>query len=186
MNPAGSVRLFVALELPAAVRGALSAWAQDHAGGLAGLRRVGPESLHVTLCFLGSRPATEVDPIASTCRAAVSGLSAVELTVGEPLWLPPRRPRVLTVELTDDQGRLTAIQAALATALANAGLYKRERRPFLAHVTVARVKGETRPRRPELPAPNETRFTSHRITLFESHLGHGPAQYEALSSTDLS
>jgi RNA 2',3'-cyclic 3'-phosphodiesterase len=185
VTPAGSVRLFVVLELPAAVRGALSGWAREHAGGQAGLRLVDPESLHVTLCFLGSRPATEIEEIAAACQAAVSGLPAAQLTLGHALWLPPRRPRVLTVELTDDDDRLSAVQSALAGALAQRGFYKPESRPFLAHVTTARVHREARLRPTDLPAPNQTRFTSNRVTLFESRLGRGPAHYEPLSSTEL-
>jgi 2'-5' RNA ligase len=184
VNPADSVRLFVALELPAAVRGALSDWAREHAGGLAGLRLVDPESLHVTLCFLGSRPSAEVDGIAAACHTAVSRLPAAELVVGHALWLPPRRPRVLTVKLADD-GHLAAIQSALADALSEGGVYTPERRPFLAHVTVARVHRESRPRGGELPAPEPMRFTGTRVTLFRSRLGQGPARYEALSSIEL-
>ena len=185
MSPAGGVRLFVALELPAAIRTALSGWAREHAGGLGSLRLVGPDSLHVTLCFLGSRPASEVDDIATACHAAVSGLPAPVLTVGGALWLPPRRPRVLTVELADDDGRLAAVQSALAHALAQRGFYKPEPRPFLAHVTTARVKRESRPRPEPLPPPDPTSFTGDRVTLFRSQLGKGPAHYEALSSIEL-
>ncbi len=49
------VRLFVALELPTEVRSALRSWAAEHVGAMARLRLVEPESLHVTLCFLGWR-----------------------------------------------------------------------------------------------------------------------------------
>ena len=115
----------------------------------------------------------------------MSGLPAAPLALGHALWLPPRRPRVLTVELTDDDGRLAAVQSALAGALAKGGFYRPETRPFLAHVTVARVQRDARPRRTELPVPKETRFTSNRVTLFQSRLGRGPARYEALSSTEL-
>jgi 2'-5' RNA ligase len=185
VSPTGTVRLFVALELPAAVRSELSGWAREHAGGEAGLRLVDPESLHVTLCFLGSRPATEVDDIATACHTAVSGLPAPALTVGDALWLPRRRPRVLSVELSEDDGRLAAVESALAQALATGGFYKPETRPFLAHVTIARVKREARPRPEPLPTPDPTSFTGDRVTLFRSQLGKGPAHYEALSSTGL-
>jgi 2'-5' RNA ligase len=185
VSPADSVRLFVALELPAELRGALSDWARENVGSAAQLRLVDPESLHVTLCFLGSRPAAEVDEIAGACRAAASGLPAAELTTGDALWLSPRRPRVLTVELADDQGRLAAVQSALATALATGGFYKPETRPFLAHVTTARVHREARHRRDELPAPEPLRFIGSTVTLYQSRLGHGPAHYQPLSSIEL-
>ncbi len=185
MSPADGVRLFVALELPAAVRGALSTWAHQHVGAMERLRLVDVSSLHVTLCFLGSRPATEIDDIAAVCRMAVSGLTAAPLATGPALWLPPRRPRVLTIERADAAGRLATIQSTLAHALAAQGLYTPETRPFLAHVTIARVQREGRPRRTELSAPQPLTFSGDRITLFRSQLGQGPARYEALSSTEL-
>jgi 2'-5' RNA ligase len=178
-------RLFVALELGAEVRAAVHAWAREHAGAVPGLRLVELASLHVTLCFLGSRPATEVGEIAGACRA-VAGLAAPDLTLGEALWLPPRRPRVLTVELADEAGRLGAVHSVLSDALVAGGSYEPEARPFLAHVTVARVGRDARIRAQALPAPEPARFSADTVTLFRSRLGQGPARYEALASVMLS
>jgi 2'-5' RNA ligase len=180
------VRLFVALELPADVRATLHGWARQQAAGVERLRLVEPESLHVTLCFLGSRLVAETGDIATACHAAVSALPAPELVVDEALWLPPRRPRVLTVALTDDdEARLAAVQSALARALAVGGFYEPETRPFLAHVTVARVGRDALVRPRELPAPAPVGFTGGRVTLFASRLRKGPARYEALASVSL-
>ena len=66
MTSAGSVggddrlRLFLALELPAGTLDVLEAWAEAH---LRGGRVVPREHLHVTLAFLGSRPARELPAI---------------------------------------------------------------------------------------------------------------------------
>jgi RNA 2',3'-cyclic 3'-phosphodiesterase len=182
----GSARLFVALDLPTEVRSVLVAWAREHAGDAAAVRLVDPASLHVTLCFLGSRPAAEVDEIGAACRAAVSGLPAPELVVGDALWLPPRRARVLTITLADDAGRLGAVQSALARALVAGGFYEPETRPFRAHVTVARVQRDAHVRPEERPAPEPIGFTGGRVTLFASRLGKGPARYEALATVTLS
>lgn len=179
-------RLFVALELPAEVRRLLADWTAKHTAGLGRLRPVAPESLHVTLCFLGSRPGAEVAEVAAVCRDAVAGLQAASLNVGDALWLPPRRPRVLTVELGDEDGRLAAAQSTLARMLTDRGFYEPETRPFLAHVTVARVQRDGHVRRVELPAPERVRFTADRVTLFQSRLGRGPARYEALARVTLS
>jgi 2'-5' RNA ligase len=178
-------RLFVALELPAAVRAALERWSREQVATMSRVRGVDPESLHVTLCFLGSRPAAEIDAIAASC-GAVSGLAPADLTLEAARWLPPRRPRVLTVTLADAQDRLAAVQATLAGVLADGGFYEPEARPFLAHVTVARVQREGRPRRGELPAPEALRFTGDTVTLYRSRLGGGPARYEALTRVTLS
>ena len=62
------MRLFVALDLPAALRQRLSFMA----GGLPGARWVSPENYHVTLRFIGELPgwrAEEVDAALAAVRA---------------------------------------------------------------------------------------------------------------------
>ncbi len=179
-----TARLFVALELPADVREGFARWCATALSDERGLRVLGPESLHVTLCFLGSRRVEEIDAI-SGALAAVAGEPVVPLSVGDPVWLPARRPRVLAVELVDEQGMLAAVQDKLAGVLSAGGWYAREARPFLAHVTVARVARDARVRSFELPSPPAKRFRGSVVTLFRSRLGPGGAQYEALSRIEL-
>ncbi|MFL5860212.1 MAG: RNA 2',3'-cyclic phosphodiesterase [Solirubrobacteraceae bacterium] len=174
-------RLFVALDLPPHVRSALHGWGREQVGEMPRLRLVEPESLHVTLCFLGSRPVGEVGGIGAAC-ATVSGRAQAPLALGDALWLPPRRPRVLIVELADELGHLTAVQSALTRALQAGGFYEAEKRRFLAHVTVARVQRQARPHRESLPPPESQRFIGDTVTLYQSRLGQGPARYQALSS----
>jgi 2'-5' RNA ligase len=148
------------------------------------LRQVAPESLHVTLCFLGSRPETEIDAIAAAC-AVVAAEPAPQLVLAEGLWLPPRRPRVLAARLEDRERRLTHLQGELSAALAAGGWYEPEKRPYLAHVTVARVGARLGPRAPELPEPPHIEFTGSRIVLYRSRLSRSGARYEALASVSL-
>lgn len=178
------LRLFVALEVPAAVRSALAAWGEGVVGLEAGLRPVAADGLHVTLCFLGGVSASLVPEILAAC-AVVEARPAAELSIGQPLWLPRRRPHVLAVSLSDAGGRLAAAQSLVAGALADGGFYEPEARPFLPHVTVARVRRAARIRARELSAPEPTAFVGETVTLFESRLGGGGARYEALGSVAL-
>ena len=57
-------------------------------------------------------------------------------------------------------------------------------RPFRPHVTVARVRRGPRPSR-DLPDPPRATFAGEAVTLFRSHLGRGPARYEALERVEL-
>ncbi|HWO46590.1 MAG TPA: 2'-5' RNA ligase family protein, partial [Solirubrobacterales bacterium] len=54
------VRLFVALDLPEEMRERIAAWGREELADPA-LRPVAPESLHITLAFLGHRPEEEID-----------------------------------------------------------------------------------------------------------------------------
>ena len=180
----GTARLFAALELPADAREALVQWRAGVVSEVPGLRPVRPEDLHATLCFLGSRPVGDVDAISAAC-GVVAGEPVVDSAFGEGLWLPARRPRVLAVGLRDDDGVLAAVQSALSRALVAGGWYAPESRPFLAHVTVARVGRDARVRAVELPAPPSFAVRCSVVTLYRSRLGSGGARYEPLASVSL-
>ncbi len=180
-------RLFVALELPREVRDRLALWRDEVVAGVPGLRPVAVESLHVTLCFLGSVELASVDAVAAAC-GVVRGMPAASLSVRRGIWLPPRRPGVLAVELSDAGGRLGAVQSALSDALAGGGWFTPEKRAFLAHVTVARVGRGARVRRgSELPGlSGELSFSGSTVTLFRSRLSSAGARYEGLASVETS
>jgi 2'-5' RNA ligase len=190
-------RLFVALELPAEVRDALVSWRGSVVGegrGPIGLRQLRQlrllrnEDLHVTLCFLGWQVTEQIGSILSAC-AVVAAHPRAELRVSEAIWLPPRRPRVLAVSLEDAGGRLAAVQAVLARTLEAGGWYEAEKRPFLAHVTVARVPGGARPPRGRdlvLAPPPLLTFSGNRVVLYRSVLGPDGARYAPLGSVALS
>jgi 2'-5' RNA ligase len=182
-------RLFVALELPASVRSSLAGWRDRALRGLSGVRPVADESLHVTLCFLGSVAVEQLDAVGQAC-AVVDGVPVARLRVGRGIWLPSRRPRVLAVELEDVGGGLSAVQASLSGALSAGGWYKPEQRPFLAHVTVARVgRGARVPRGSDAvglgESPAELEFSGSTVTLFRSRLSPAGSRYQALASVKL-
>jgi 2'-5' RNA ligase len=184
------VRLFVALELPEAVREALVTWQEHVLPQGPALRGVPRESLHLTLCFLGGQPASQAGPISVACEA-VAAFPAPWISVGQPVWLPRRRPRILALELADSQGVLEELQAALSDRLSAGGWYQPEQRRFLAHVTVARVGRTARlapgalPISGTLPDPPSAEFAGERVTLYRSRLQPGGARYEALGSVTL-
>lgn len=186
MNGPGAptARLFVALELPETSRSELARWRADVADQVPGLRLVRPEDLHATLCFLGSRPESEMDQIAGAC-GVVAGEPVADSAFGEAMWLPARRPRVLAVSLSDPDGTIARIQSALSNALVGGGWYAPESRPFLAHVTVARVGRDARVRSVELAPPPDSSVRCSRVTLYRSRLSSTGARYEPLASVEL-
>jgi 2'-5' RNA ligase len=179
------VRLFVALELPSRVRSALDAWRVEAVGSREDLRLVAAASLHVTLAFLGSRPAGELDAIKAAVAGATRGKAAAPLKVDAVKPVPPRRPRLFAFDLVDVDGAASDVQAAVSEALAGGGFYKPEKRPFWPHVTFARVRrgaGRLEPIGVEPPALS---FTGRHVTLYRSHLSPRGARYEALERCSL-
>ncbi|HEX6024469.1 MAG TPA: RNA 2',3'-cyclic phosphodiesterase [Solirubrobacter sp.] len=172
------MRLFVALDLPGAVRDALAALEPDPDVW----RRVNPASLHVTLAFLGSREPSDVDLI----RPLIVASPAPELALGEILLLPPRRARVLTVELEDRTGALAELQARISAGLEAAGVYTPEKRRFRPHVTIARVRPRVAPPRTAALEVERLEFRGEAVTLYESRLHPSGARYEPIASARLS
>jgi 2'-5' RNA ligase len=179
-----SARLFFALDLPADVRAGLAAWGRSAAEADQALRAVGPDALHLTLAFLGHRALEEIEPLAEVVRTAASPVP--DLSLGDALWLSPRRPHVLTVAVEDPTGELSRLQAAVAAGAGEAVGFVEERRRFRPHVTAARVRHRALPRRTGVPEPPRAWFAGEALTLYRSHLGgRGPARYEPLERVTL-
>jgi 2'-5' RNA ligase len=177
------LRLFVALELPAHVRAALVAF-REAAADPAVWRPIAPEGLHVTLAFLGRRPPAAVAAV-ERVLAAEAGGPAPRLALGAALLLPPRRARVLCADVEDPDGALAALQARVATALAEAGVHEPEARPFRAHATVARLRPGARAPRTVDAAPEPLWFAGQAVTLYVSRLHPAGARYEPLARAAL-
>lgn len=183
-------RLFVALDLPGELREGIAAWGREALADPA-LRPVATESLHVTLAFLGHRPQQEIERIAAVVGESVAPAPWVELRDPEPR--PPRgRTRLYALPVLSPGTE--ALQAGLAIALQQAGFYEPETRPFWPHVTVARVRPETRgSRRPavvseppgKLPEGVSEARICRRMTLYRSELKPTGARYVPLAHVEL-
>jgi len=198
MPRSATARLFLAIDPPAHVREALAAGVRGAVGPGRGqgrgsgagrpLRLLEPDLLHLTLCFLGARPVAEIEQIAAVlgdCARAVG-----ELSIGAPLWLPPRRPRALAVEVHDPEGDLARLHGALSETLAGTGSFGWEpegRRPrrFRPHITLARMREDAAPRERELPPTPALEFTPREVVLYRSWLAPEGASYEALARATL-
>jgi RNA 2',3'-cyclic 3'-phosphodiesterase len=183
-------RLFVALDLPDEVREGIVAWQRSELGDPA-LRPVKPESLHMTLVFLGYHPEREMERIA---EAALVDATAPEIRLEpEPVGVPRgKRPRLIALDAPSDGA--VELQSRIELRLVEERFYEPEKRPFWPHLTVARVKPEKRgSRKPALverapgPLPEQLfrPFSALRLTLYRSHLRPQGAEYVPLAEKDL-
>jgi RNA 2',3'-cyclic 3'-phosphodiesterase len=170
----GRLRLFCALRLPETTLDALEQWQAEHLRG----RFVPRANLHLTLAFLGSRPAGELGTIAQALRAAAGcAMQPIFRAVGY------RETRTVGMLVLDDEdGRATQLAGDLHERLEAAGLYRREARPWLPHVTVLRFRA--RPRlRP--PVPDLGVFSPSDAAVYHSALSPDGAQYSVLETAPL-
>lgn len=192
MSPSESKqRVFVALDLPDRVRAGLAVWGKAELVDPA-LRPTRPESLHVTLVFLGDREPVEVEEIAAVVKR--SGVPAPPMKLEDPISLP-RRGRASLFALPVPSAAASDLREGLVDRLITAGLYAPEKRDFWPHVTVARVRaeghGSRRPaavtRRPgDLPEGLKHAFGSVRLALYRSELQPGGSRYVPLAQVELS
>jgi 2'-5' RNA ligase len=167
------LRVFLALELPADVVDELVRWGKRH---LARGRPVG--SFHVTLAFLGSRPRSELEVILGALREAAAAATPFTL---EPVRYRETRSVGMLV-LGDPGGGATELAERLQARFEEFGVYRREARPWLPHVTVLRFR-----ERPRLspPLPRVGTFAPSGVAAFLSRLHPSGARYEVLESCSL-
>jgi 2'-5' RNA ligase len=172
------LRLFCGLPLPDDTVAELVAWQGRELADARELRVVPPENLHVTLAFLGGRPASDVEPVLDVLRAAAGKVS--------PPVLTPARYRetgnVGMLVLADEGGHATRLAGRVGRKLERLGVYERERRKWLPHVTVLRFR--TRPRLSP-PLPELGRVSPSEVALYHSVLRPSGAQYEIVESVAL-
>jgi 2'-5' RNA ligase len=178
-------RLFLALDLPEHARERIVGWRDALVDGRRDLRPVRAEALHVTLVFLGWQDESAATKIADAAFGALPDGPPPRLTPARVRSLPPRNPRLFALDLDDEEGRATALQAVASDALEAGGWYRPEKRPFWPHLTLARVKrGERRvPPLPDVPPVPPEPFEAPVVTLYRSTLRPQGALYEPLART---
>lgn len=197
MHRSPTARLFVAVNPPEDVCEQLAAWARTAVRGFGRgfsdtlARVLDPANQHVTLLFIGDRPTDQIDALARRLQECDEPMSS--LSVGAPVWLPPRHPRALAVEIHDEQGRLAALQRAVEQAGAESS--EQPSRPvgthhrFRPHVTVARTRPNAAGRagmdRRLLPATPPLAFLPSELVLYRSWLSPEGASYEPLATVAL-
>jgi RNA 2',3'-cyclic 3'-phosphodiesterase len=165
------LRLFLGLQLPDAVVASLAVWQERELRG----RIVPPDNLHITLAFLGSRPSGELQPI---CGVLSEAAAAVALPVFELVRY--RETRSVGMLVLDDAGNAAGELAGdLHARLEELGVYERERRDWLPHVTVLRFR-----ERPKLrpPLPDLGPFSPSDAAVYHSVLRSSGAQYVVVES----
>jgi RNA 2',3'-cyclic 3'-phosphodiesterase len=180
----------VALDLPDDVRAGLVDWQRTALADPA-LRPVKPESLHITLVFLGYQAEKEVRKIARAAFDVNAEAPAMEL-VAEPLGVPRNRPRLIALDARSEE--TVSLQKQVEENLVEGGYYEPEKRPYWPHLTMARV----RPEAPGSRKPAQIRTQPHplpehmfrffrptRLVLFKSHLRRTGAEYESLAELEL-
>jgi 2'-5' RNA ligase len=173
------VRLFLAIALPEETLAWLEALQRELAPRCAGWRWVRPQGIHLTIRFLGAVDERQEQAALGPWTEAAAAVAPFRLRLGGLGCFPPRgRPRVMWIGSMDEPtGSLERLFGRVEEATRGVGL-EPERRPFRAHLTLARA---ARRGRPEPPPPGDWSLgepiEARSLTLFESHLRPEGASY---------
>jgi len=176
------VRAFLAVPLPGALRAALGGLIAEWRSASWGrrVRWVRPESLHLTLRFLGDVAPAELEAIREGVGRVTAAHAAQAATVvGVGPFPPGARPRVVAARF-DDAPALAALVADLEATAVGCGLAPEPRR-FRPHVTLGRVRGRLPADAAATDALDGMRLTLDVVVLFRSELRPEGARHTALA-----
>ncbi|HWO36144.1 MAG TPA: RNA 2',3'-cyclic phosphodiesterase [Candidatus Acidoferrum sp.] len=194
------MRLFVALDLDDNIRSRIARFLDGVQGFAPGVRWVRPDSLHVTVKFIGEQPEAQVDEI----KRELAGIEADHFDVnlrGYGFFPSTRAPRVFWIGI-DGGSRLTSLAETVDSKLVPLQIPKEEH-AYSPHLTLARSAGASgSPRqqkrdRPNqsfqrlqeklaaLPAPEFGTMTAREFFLYHSQLSPGGSKYTKLAGFNL-
>jgi len=194
------MRLFIALDIDEAIRKRISLFVDGVAGFAPDARWMKPESLHVTLKFIGEQPGAAVERIKNALGTIAIEPAEIHFS-GYGFFPTAKSPRVFWIGI-DAGPQLATLAAAIDEQTATLGIPK-EDRAFSPHLTLARGRsGSGSPRRLKADAPNRifqrlqeklsTRsapefgtMTPREFFLYQSHLSPKGSKYTKLASFDL-
>jgi RNA 2',3'-cyclic 3'-phosphodiesterase len=155
-----------------------------------GVRWVRLDGLHLTLRFLGPTPEDRVPVLAEAVADVARDGEPFPITIrGAGSFPPTGRPRTIWLDIRDGVENLERLATRLDDRLADAG-WERERRPFRAHLTLARADGvragpATVAALTAAAADLAIESPIDRLILFETITGSGRARYVERASAAL-
>jgi 2'-5' RNA ligase len=135
------IRSFIAIELPSELKAILSSFQNEMVSvGGSSVKWVSPDSIHITLKFLGNILTEKVQSISLAIEQACTGVEPFTLEMGELGGFPNlQQPRVLWLGLHGDIERVKSLQMSIDNNLAKLG-FDKEKREFTPHITLARMR----------------------------------------------
>jgi RNA 2',3'-cyclic 3'-phosphodiesterase len=177
---ARSLRLFVAVDVPAAVRDSLQNAIRPLHETIPGARWTRPDAWHVTMKFLGNvepRLRGWVEGAVGEAAAEAESLESRMKALGA--FPSPRKARVMWAGLEDPNGSLVRLAGTLDRLLERE--FPPGKRPFTPHLTLARFKEQAALPDDALAVPIDSAvFMVDRLVLYRSHLQRPHAVYEPL------
>lgn len=177
-----TIRAFIAIDLPEAVREELASIINDLKQKVPSksVRWVRPDNIHLTLKFLGDTKIDSLDHITGGLDRVGREKPPINLTLDKLGCFPnPRRPRVVWVGVSGDIDTLQSLQKMIDQMLNPLG-WDLDKREFHPHLTIGRIKNSKKVVDSRLPWGSPMKpltFPADSLTLYESILKSSGAVY---------
>lgn len=194
------MRLFAALDIDDSIRERIARFMEGVRGFAPDARWVRPESIHVTLKFIGEKPDDQAEKI-KQALSRVKGLPFTLSVRGYGFFPTPKSARVFWIGV-DAEAALATLATSVDDATFTAGVPKEEH-PFSPHLTLARGGGRSgAPQLQRGDGPNRNfqhlqeklaamsppefgTMTAHEFFLFKSELMRGGSRYTRIAAFPL-
>lgn len=184
------LRLFIAVELPQEAKAALAEAARQLKAAGADVSWSHPESIHLTLKFIGNAPASCVEQLAGDLDRAAAESQAHDATLSAELGVFPnlRRIRVIWAGIDEPTGRLASLRRLVDEA--TNWCTPADARHYVPHLTLGRVRSGRNVQAlsqliEQVRIPSGLIVPIHRVTLFSSRLTPAGAVHAPLHQAQL-
>jgi 2'-5' RNA ligase len=194
------MRLFIALDIDDPIRERITRFVEGVTGFAPDARWARPESLHVTLKFIGEQPEPAIEQIKQSLSTIQSSAAEIHFR-GYGFFPTAKSARVFWIGM-EAGPPLSALAASIDDKMSSLGI-PREDRAFSPHLTLARGRGGSgSPRRNKADAPNRVfqrlqeklavlsppefgTMTAREFFLYQSQLSPKGSKYTKLATFDL-
>ena len=187
----GRTRTFIGVDIGDGIRASTAALIKGLSKTATAVKWAAPESMHVTLLFLGEVDDRELHTVCKAVKAAAEGEPAFSLRVsGLGAFPTPRRPKVLWAGVTDGAEPLQRLHAALEARMLDLGCYRKEERGYTPHLTLGRVTGEADASAVAAEIPKREswqggRFAVEEVLVYSSENDRGGPVYTVIGRAPL-
>lgn len=179
-------RIFVAIPIPDDLRRKITDWQKAHA--VLPIRWIKPENLHITVAPPWYATDDELYRTAQIIGSACGNIQQFSAHFIRVLFGPTgRTPRLIWAEGRTPQ-ELERLKNAIQNALFDdekTGFFKKENRPAMLHLTIARFRPHEVKNRPPLDEAADWQFDATELHLMESVLKRTGAEYTVLQKFQL-
>lgn len=179
------MRLFFAIPLPVNIKAELTAQTERLAAALPPVKWVETENLHLTVQFLGELSTDHVPELISAAQTALQAAGPFSLQLERFGIFPEQHPRILYVTLSSE--KLQSLVIEFRNNLNKLPFITAERKKFLPHITLARIKEQLPEKAVTLIRQTEyhASCTIREIQLISSKLTARGPRYEIIKTFTL-